>query len=336
MNGKEEGSGFVLATLLSETTRIALTAKHVIGEHEATSIQFITQLGRSIPVESVQRDDELDVAVLHLGEEMSDGMMVGRAVADEAWRVETQPLGNDPELTGIVQAIRHPFRKRQGQDAIIVLQLLVAQELGQYKGYSGSPVVLKSSPSSVIGVLIEQVVSRLASVEIGQPKLATNVLYAVPILDVLDRFALAYELVETHPTPQTLSTIRLRRLSATILSDIPLPLVLEGHERLITIGRAPKNMIALPEENVSWEHGQIILKEGFYVYCHLSSSSPTILRRKGLEQIFRPGKKEELPLRNQDRLTIGKTTFVVEIDLVNEDTGYKTTAVTPENQHEPG
>lgn len=142
-----------------------------------------------------------------------------------------------------------------------------------------------------------------------------------------------------HPvsgSSQTLSSIRFRRLDAARTLDIPQPLVLETHERLITIGRAPKNMLVLPEDDVSWEHGQIVLKESQYMYCHLSSSSRTMLRRKGLEQIFRPGKKEELPLRTQDRLTIGKTTFIVEFDLANEDTGYKTTAQTQENQNEPG
>lgn len=131
--------------------------------------------------------------------------------------------------------------------------------------------------------------------------------------------------------PPTPSTFRLRWGGSP-----DLPLVIETHARLITIGRAPKNMVRLPDEIVSWEHGVILLKEGEYFYSHLSKSKPTILRRKGLEQLFRSGKQEETALRNQDRLIIGKTTLIIECDLINEDGGYRTTAGTEEEEHDAG
>lgn len=106
-------------------------------------------------------------------------------------------------------------------------------------------------------------------------------------------------------------------------------LLLETHARHITIGRALKNTVQVSDPEVSWEHGQIILMQGTYYYHHLSGSNPSILRRRGEEYLLRQGKKEEIPLRNQDRLTIGQTTFIIEFDLIAEDEGYTTTAKKP-------
>ena len=71
------------------------------------------------------------------------------------------------------------------------------------------------------------------------------------------------------------------------------------------------------------------MMQGEYYYRHLSNTNPSILRRRGEEHLLRPGKKEEITLRNQDRLTIGSETFIIEFDLIAEDTEYKTTAETP-------
>jgi hypothetical protein len=101
---------------------------------------------------------------------------------------------------------------------------------------------------------------------------------------------------------------------------------IESHNRLITIGRAPRSTVCIPDRTVSWEHGQIILVRGAYYYHHLSTSNPSILRRRGEERLLRPGKKEEVLLRNQDRLVIGNSVFVVEFDLIAEDVDYITTA----------
>ena len=68
----------------------------------------------------------------------------------------------------------------------------------------------------------------------------------------------------------------------------------------------------------------LLMQEG-YIYHHLSKINPTKIRRKHEEYLLRPGKNEEVLLRNQDRLTIGKHTFTVEFNLISEDTGYITT-----------
>src|SRR6266496_5368100 len=94
VNDIDKGSGFALASPNSGFTRVALTANHVVRNQEASSLQFITQAGRRIPVERVEKDDDLDVAVLHLSEDVPEGLAVGRAIEGAAWQVETQPLGN--------------------------------------------------------------------------------------------------------------------------------------------------------------------------------------------------------------------------------------------------
>ncbi|HET9914182.1 MAG TPA: TIR domain-containing protein [Anaerolineales bacterium] len=125
------------------------------------------------------------------------------------------------------------------------------------------------------------------------------------------------------PSP---STIRLRYFGLSDASP-----VIETHERMVTIGRAPKNMVVVTDTDVSWEHGSILLMLDGYIYRHFSNSSSTIIRRKGEEFLLRPGRNEEVVLRNQDRITIGKTTFIIEFNLVAEDTGYTTTHKKAEN-----
>src|SRR5215469_15084627 len=187
-NNQDRGSGFALATSHSRSTRVVLTASHVVDIQEASSIQFATRSGRRIPVEHVIRADDLDIAVLYLGEDVAGGLAKGQAVEGAGWKVETQPLGNDPMLKGVIDATRWRVVKKSGNE-MYVLQLRVNEHLGDYKGYSGSPVMLDSPSGGVIGVLIEQLLSRLSGT-IGQSKPATNVLYAIPIQDILDRFDL--------------------------------------------------------------------------------------------------------------------------------------------------
>jgi WD40 repeat protein len=183
-NDIDKGSGFALATSPSRTTRVVLTAKHVVGDQEPASLQFFTEDERRIPVEHMDWDNDLDVAVLYLSEDVAGGLVTGRAVEGRSWEAETQPRPNDPKLYGTITDIHRRFVKQDGGREIYVLQLYEEQNLGDYKGYSGSPVVLKSSTDAVIGILIEQLRSRL-SVPTSQPRPSTNVLYAIPIQDVL-------------------------------------------------------------------------------------------------------------------------------------------------------
>ncbi|RLC82101.1 MAG: hypothetical protein DRJ03_19460 [Chloroflexi bacterium] len=125
---------------------------------------------------------------------------------------------------------------------------------------------------------------------------------------------------------QTKSCIRIRQVE----TDGEASLV-ESQARFITIGRAPKSTMKISDPQVSWEHGQIILMHGTYYYHHISNTSPTTVQRKGESYLLRPGKHEDFPLRNQDRLIIGNIKLVIEFDLIAEDKGYTTTSKKPEN-----
>jgi hypothetical protein len=117
------------------------------------------------------------------------------------------------------------------------------------------------------------------------------------------------------------STLRLLRISP-VKDAGPV----EFRDPLVSIGRSPENQVVLPDGDVSWEQGHIIRMQGGYYYRHLSQTNPTVLRRRGMERLLRPGASEEILLQPQDRLTVGSTTFVVEFDLVGEGHGYVTTA----------
>ncbi len=124
------------------------------------------------------------------------------------------------------------------------------------------------------------------------------------------------------------SRLRLRRGDTS--------LVFETRSRHITIGRSPNNDVTVSDPDVSWEHGVITLLQGSYRYRHLSNTNPTVLRRHGeIHELATSGGREEIDLRDQDRLAIGGTTLVVELDLASDDTGYKTTRRRPEERQLP-
>jgi predicted ATPase/Tfp pilus assembly protein PilF len=186
-NGKDKGSAFALASPGSSTTRVVLTAHHVVRGQDLRSLQFAPYRER-VGIASMQSDAALDVAVLYLAEDLPGGLKVGEARVGESWQVEAQPRPNDPALTGTISFTQHLIENAQ-DNPIIVLQLKVDQEVDEYKGYSGSSVTLRSS-GAVVGILVEQVRSRLPSVP-GQATPAANVLYAVPMRSILDRFDLS-------------------------------------------------------------------------------------------------------------------------------------------------
>ncbi|MDD7942873.1 HEAT repeat domain-containing protein [Actinomycetospora lutea] len=196
VGGKDEGAGFVLAAPTGGRGRVALTAAHVVGSSNKSSTRFVTADGRTVPIEHVEAVKELDVAALHLGDDV-EGFSVARAQDRLAWRVEARPGPNDPRLTGTVTDPRRPFSKPDAPN-VSVVQLEVDQVVHNYKGYSGSPVELvpsdlttvESTTPPVIGVLIEHFPVRSAPSPGQRHPPASNVLYAVPIEAALDRLNL--------------------------------------------------------------------------------------------------------------------------------------------------
>jgi hypothetical protein len=135
---------------------------------------------------------------MHLAEEVGAWLPVGTAVEGATWNVDSPPPGNDPSLNGRITNVGLRIAGVTGA-ALNVLQLDVDQLLGDYRGYSGSGV-LDSTTGAVVGMLVEQKHLRVPAVA-GQRPQASNVLYAVPVGDVVERLGL------------TVAAARPRRLS---------------------------------------------------------------------------------------------------------------------------
>ncbi|GLY92850.1 serine protease [Actinoplanes sp. NBRC 103695] len=149
------GSGFSIATATGRSSRVMLTAAHVVRDRDPSSIVFVHPDGRGFPVERVESDEDIDVAVPHLRAEL-DGFVAARVRDRLAWQVDARPRDNDPRLTGEVIDSRRLFSKSGGRD-VRVVQLRAHEAIGDYQGYSGSPVMLGLTESPpVLGVLIEQ------------------------------------------------------------------------------------------------------------------------------------------------------------------------------------
>jgi hypothetical protein len=182
VGGRDKGAGFAIGP------RAVLTAHHVIRERGAKPVMFVPAGTAEVKVNVGPVADEVDAALLVPVSGESDlpaWLPVLRALPGAGWRVDSpKPSSNDPHLTGTVSTAHSQIEppKRPG-DRLSVVQLHVQQELGSYDGYSGS-AVLDSLGRAAMALLVQQKLLRVA-VEPGAAKLASNVLYAVPIDDVL-------------------------------------------------------------------------------------------------------------------------------------------------------
>lgn len=179
---KDLGGGFAL------NPTSVITANHVIHGRIPDDLHVLLEDGEKINVKSVEGDDVLDAAVLILdcGVKPNYVLSVGEAKERERWIVDTQPLSNDPRLSGVIDSIRREYTNSQGHRTH-GLQLLVNQIMKNYGGYSGSPVMLDAGAPMVIGIMVEQVHERSRTTP-GEARQASNVLYATPIEDVLTKF----------------------------------------------------------------------------------------------------------------------------------------------------
>ena len=169
--------------------------------------------------------------MLHLRRSAPAVLPVGPTTIGAQWRVETRPGASDPALTGTVTDPHRRLRNQRGEETTLV-QLRVEQELGDYQGYSGSPVTLSpelGAPGWVIGVLVEQARWRV-SPQLGQPAPVANVLFAAPIEQVVTEFGLTgvtvWESAGQIPLPVPFEVRRLQlvdRVIGALLADLTQP-----------------------------------------------------------------------------------------------------------------
>lgn len=168
--------------------RLVLTAHHVLRGGPADDLLVELPNRHRAEVRAVEDDERLDAALLTIGEPVRHWARLGIAEPGVGWMVSTRPRDNDPQLAGVVSAVDREVVTARGH-SVTRLQLEVTQQLDEYGGYSGSAVRLGSDPAVVIGLLCEQVRTRLTTVGGGRPR-AANVLYAVPTPELASRFGL--------------------------------------------------------------------------------------------------------------------------------------------------
>ncbi|MFN7985453.1 MAG: FHA domain-containing protein [Vicinamibacterales bacterium] len=81
----------------------------------------------------------------------------------------------------------------------------------------------------------------------------------------------------------------------------------------VTIGRGPENEVVVDDPKVSWEHGVVAVEMGVFVYRHLSRTNASTIASRGRTIRLTADGVTEAPLANQDRLTIGSSTLVLEL-----------------------
>ena len=176
VGGKDRGAGFSLAPGL------VVTANHVVRDRGDKPVAYVPAGGEPVGVEQVQADVNCDAAVLRLAGEVGEFLPAAAAARETRWRVESPPQGaNDPELHGTVTTVRMTIQNAADQ-RVTVVQLEVDEQLGDFGGYSGSAVL--DPHGRAVALLVEQKPLRTA-VSLGERQAASNVLYAVPIGDVI-------------------------------------------------------------------------------------------------------------------------------------------------------
>ncbi len=228
---QDTGSGFAVAD------RRVLTAAHVVRAIEPgpvrAAVEYRPEGAKSIPVTWVDVSTRLDVAVLHLEQSAPATLPVASSMArGDDWRVEARPKPSDPTLTGKVTDPHRQLENQRGEETILI-QLRVWEEVGDYRGYSGSPVI-SARTGGVFGILVEQGRWRISS-QPGQPPPVANILYAAPVGQVLTSFRITgwnqAKPVDQIPPPVPFEVDRLRerdRVIEDLLTGLGEPLP-DGH-----------------------------------------------------------------------------------------------------------
>lgn len=167
--------------------RIVLTARHCLpdGARQGDVVDVRCGDGKVIPGVVRLPSDQVDLALVELSHEPDIPAALPRAdrsARDEAWSNPYRPELNFPFLSGEVDDPSVAFLGAD-ESQVEALQLNCRQALGDYSGYSGSPVERADrTDPALLGILVEQFPDR------QDPDRASEVLFAVTMLEVLQRF----------------------------------------------------------------------------------------------------------------------------------------------------
>jgi hypothetical protein len=178
------GAGFLL------TRRYVLTAAHCL-RNKADEDDRVTVSRNADQAEGrvIEINHRRDVALIQILGTLGWTVLpvcIDRCIKGDRWLSPYRPATSQSELKGHVLTSPAEFRC-QGGDLIEALELEVRQLIGQYRGYSGSPVERDGDDDMpdgrpIVGMLIEQDLHRVRISE------ATNVLFAVTVQYAIDTF----------------------------------------------------------------------------------------------------------------------------------------------------
>ena len=183
--GTRLGAGFLL------TRCYALTALHCLSGitpgNDEVDISFST--GVTLPGRIYRRSPAADLALIDIPE--PDHWLPlpnpDQASVGEIWSNPYRPSNTHAYLSGNVAAAPVAYQC-EGGETIEAIQLGCLQPLGDYAGYSGSPIE-RSSPDdgrALLGILLEQYPEQYPDYLL--PKRASTVLFAATIAEVFRRF----------------------------------------------------------------------------------------------------------------------------------------------------
>jgi pimeloyl-ACP methyl ester carboxylesterase len=116
------------------------------------------------------------------------------------------------------------------------------------------------------------------------------------------------------PAPAVRSDLKVPQLQLRQVAPTEEPVWRQFEGKYFSVGRGPKNDVVVNDPKVSWDHGVFALERGFLVYRQISGTNPTFIQGAGRQVELSIGGIEEAKLANEDRLTLGSSTFVLKFD----------------------